>query len=55
MTASLLVGYRDEDVFGPVGEVHSLAEDRYPAVRAAFPFSVYLAQPFEAVHLGHDG
>ena len=54
VTASLLVGYRDEDVPGPVGEVHSLAENCDPAVRAAFPFSVYLAQSFEAVYLGHD-
>ncbi len=54
MTAPFLVGYRNKDVPGPVGEVHPLAENRDAAVRTAFPFPVYLVQSFEAVYLGHD-
>ena len=55
VTASLRVRYSDEDVPGPVGEVHPLAENRDPAVRPAFSLPVYLAQSFEAVSLDHGG
>ena len=54
MTAPFLVGNRNKDVPGPVGEVHPSSENRDAAIRTAFPFPVYLVQTFEAVYPGHD-